>query len=62
MYQALANHSVALFGELWSQVPQAVALLANHYKLWQCSGSSTSSALSDKSTYNSFFRTVQGTF
>ncbi|KAJ3351465.1 Metabotropic GABA-B receptor subtype 3A, partial [Allomyces javanicus] len=61
MYQALANHSVALIGELWSQVSQAVALSANHYKLWQCSGASTSSALSDKSTYNYFFRTVQVT-
>ncbi|KNE73277.1 hypothetical protein AMAG_20736 [Allomyces macrogynus ATCC 38327] len=61
MYQALANHSFALIGELWSQVSQAVALSANHYKLWQCSGASTSSALSDKSTYNYFFRTVQVT-
>ncbi|KAJ3349052.1 Metabotropic GABA-B receptor subtype 3A [Allomyces javanicus] len=59
MYQAMGNGSVAIIGELSSQISLAIALAANRYKLWQCSGASTSSALSDKANFPYFFRTIQ---
>ncbi|KAJ3365841.1 Metabotropic GABA-B receptor subtype 3A [Allomyces arbusculus] len=59
MYQAMGNGSVAIIGELSSQISLAIALAANRYKLWQCSGASTSSALSDKGNFPYFFRTIQ---
>ncbi|KNE62763.1 hypothetical protein AMAG_07948 [Allomyces macrogynus ATCC 38327] len=59
MYRAMGNGSVAIIGELSSQNSLAIALAANRYKLWQCSGASTSSALSDKANFPYFFRTIQ---
>ncbi|KNE73273.1 hypothetical protein AMAG_17443 [Allomyces macrogynus ATCC 38327] len=59
MYQAMGNGSVAIIGELSSQISLAIALAANRYKLWQCSGASTSSALSDKANFPFFYRTIQ---
>ncbi|KAL7749257.1 hypothetical protein RI367_005409 [Sorochytrium milnesiophthora] len=47
-----------LIGEYASSNTIPMALTANHFKLWQCSGAATSPTLSDKTSFPYFFRTI----
>ncbi|KAL7748497.1 hypothetical protein RI367_006192 [Sorochytrium milnesiophthora] len=55
-----ANQSgvVGIVGAFYSSSTIPIALVGNMLHLWQCSGSATSPALSDKAKYPYFFRTA----
>ncbi|KAL7747006.1 hypothetical protein RI367_007619 [Sorochytrium milnesiophthora] len=57
-FQAEGNSSVALIGGYTSDSTLPMALAANPFQLWQCSGSATTPSLSDKVSYPYFYRTI----
>ncbi|KAJ3374912.1 hypothetical protein GGF31_005634 [Allomyces arbusculus] len=52
------NSTVGVIGDFGSAQTEAMALAANSFKLWMCSGAATSPDLSDKDNYPFFYRTI----
>ncbi|KAJ3350273.1 Metabotropic glutamate receptor 2 [Allomyces javanicus] len=67
VFDAAKDGAVGLIGEKGSTITIPMALAANQFQMWQCSGSATSPTLSNKAEYRYFYRTippdsVQGAF
>ncbi|KAI9223504.1 periplasmic binding protein-like I [Blastocladiella britannica] len=58
MFDANQSGIVGMIGEFGSDATMPMALAGNQFNIWQCSGSSTTPQLSDKSQFQRFFRTI----
>ncbi|KAJ3372303.1 hypothetical protein GGF31_002166 [Allomyces arbusculus] len=59
LFAAVDLGATAIIGEYASSISTPMALVGHRWKLWHCSGSSTSSDLSKKALFPYFYRTME---
>ncbi|KAJ3365395.1 hypothetical protein GGF32_009253 [Allomyces javanicus] len=59
LFAAVDLGATAIIGEYASSISTPMALVGHRWKLWHCSGSSTSSDLSKKNLFPYFYRTME---